>query len=291
MYAGVPIIAPVRVSCTSNIPAAAACAGASMDAVGAGSTTVSGTSTFTSRTASRSASAAAGLRRRRRGRSPLAVPGSLAGGDGPDLSPLAALSPAAGLLGHLAREPEVHDAHLAVAPDHDVVGLEVAVHEPLLVRGREPAPRRHEHLQDLLPAARRGLQPVGDGVPLDELHRDEHLLLERADVVDDDDVRVRQPRDRLRLAQRALPPLVAGDAVAGLHPQQLDRDLAIQLGIVRRVDLAHAAAADQPEHDVAADGRAPRQRRQGLVFGEGALSGIVGLPDPETHIGRFARDV
>ena len=32
----------------------------------------------------------------------------------------------------------------AVPADHDVVGLEVAVDEPLFVRGREPPPRGHE---------------------------------------------------------------------------------------------------------------------------------------------------
>ena len=108
-------------------------------------------------------------------------------------------------------------------------------------------------------------QPVGDGVPLDELHRDEDLVVERADVVDDDDVRVRQPRDRLRLAQRPLPPLGQRDAVAGLDPQELDRDLAIELRIVRRVDLAHPAAPDQPQHDVAADDRAASERRGGRI--------------------------
>ena len=175
--------------------------------------------------------------------------------------------------------------------DHDVVGLEVAVDEPLLVRGRQPAPRRHEHLQHLLPAARLRLQPVGDGVPLDELHRDEHLILERAHVEDDDDVRVRQPRDRLRLAQRALPALVARDAVAGLDPQQLDRDLAIQLGIVRRVDLAHAAAADQAEHDVAPDGRASGTASAGLGLWGGGPDGISVLPDPRPTSADLRPDV
>ena len=161
MYAGVPIIAPVRVSCTSNIPAAAACACASADGgrsrqhdrvgdvdVHVGHDAVAVVASAGSpRPGSRVAPWFD------RSRSP--CPDRSLAAMGPDLSPLAALSPAAGLLGHLAREPEVHDAHLVVAPDHDVVGLEVAVHQPLLVRRRQTPPRRHEHLQDLLPAARR----------------------------------------------------------------------------------------------------------------------------------------
>ena len=196
----------------------------------------------------------------------VAVPRSLAGAGAARFVAARRLVPGRRLLVHLARQPEVHDAHLVVAPDHDVVGLEIAVHQPLLVRGRQAPPRRHEHLHDVLPAALRRLQPVGDGVPVDELHRDEHLLLKRADVEHDDDVRVRQPGDRLRLAQRPLPSLVARDPGAGLDPQQLDRDLAIQLGVVGRVDLAHPAATDEAEHDVAPDGRAAGERGEALVL-------------------------
>jgi thiamine-monophosphate kinase len=135
------------------------------------------------------------------------------------------------------------------------------------LRGDQPAPGGHVHLQRLVPGARLRLRPEAAGVAFDELHRDEDLVLERADVVDDDDVRVRQARDRLRLAQRPLPPFEQRDAGARLDPQQLDRHLAIQLRIVRGVDLAHAAAADQPEDDVAANARATRERGLPVIRG------------------------
>src|SRR5450631_87214 len=166
---------------------------------------------------------------------------------------------------HLAREAEVHDAHLTVATDHHVVRFEVAVDQTLLVRRREAAPRCDEDAQNFLPASRLLLQPEGDGVPVDELHGDEDLVFEGTDVVDDDDVWIRQPRDRLRLAQRPLATLRHRDAVAGLDPQQLDRDLAIELRIERGVDLAHPAAPHQPQHDVAADDRAASERRGGRI--------------------------
>ena len=160
----------------------------------------------------------------------------------------------------LPREAEVHDAHLAVARDHHVLGLEVAVDQPLFVRGLEPAAGGQVDLQDLLPRARLGLHPVAGGVTVDELHRDEDLLAKGADVVDDDDVRVREPRDRLRLAQRALASLAHRDAVFDARAQQLDGDLAIQLGIEGGVNLAHPAAPQKIQNDVAADARAPRER-------------------------------
>src|SRR6185312_1649213 len=116
--------------------------------------------------------------------------------------------------------------------------------------------------QDLLPGARLRLHPVAGGVPVDELHRDEHLIAKGADVVDGDDVGVRQARDGLRLAQRALPPLAHADAVLDARAQQLDGDLVIQLGIEGGVDLAHPAAPQESQYDVATDARPPRERRR-----------------------------
>ena len=72
-----------------------------------------------------------------------------------------------------------------------------------------------------------GLQPVAEGVALDELHRDEHRVAERPDVVDHHHVRVRQPRDRLGLAQQTRAPARRSGSRRAL--EQLDRDLAIQL--------------------------------------------------------------
>ena len=105
------------------------------------------------------------------------------------------------------REPEVHDAHGAVAPDHDVLGLEVAVDDAGRVRRRQPAPGGDEHVQDLAPASRLRAQPRVDGLAFDELHRDVDAIVDGARVVDGDDVRVRQARDRARLAQQARPAL------------------------------------------------------------------------------------
>ena len=72
-----------------------------------------------------------------------------------------------------------------------------------------------------------------------------------ADVVHGDDVGVRQARHRLRLAQHARREarLVAAEIAA----QQLERDLAIELRIVRGVDHAHAARAEPIEHEIAAE--------------------------------------
>jgi hypothetical protein len=143
----------------------------------------------------------------------------------------------------------------------NVVGLEVTVDHARGVRRREPPARREEDLQHLPPGPRLGFHPKADGVPFDELHRDEDAVLKRADVVDDDDVRVRELRDGLRLTQQPQTARRIG-GTRGVTAQQLHGDLSIQLGIVRGVDLAHSTPPHQSEHDVAADDRALRERFQ-----------------------------
>ena len=67
---------------------------------------------------------------------------------------------------------------------------------------------------------------------------------------------MRELRQRLRLAQQ---PLRAASLPLGARsrPQQLERDLAVELGIVRGVHDAHAAGAELPHHVAAG----PRARR------------------------------
>jgi len=62
----------------------------------------------------------------------------------------------------LAREAEVHDAHLTVPGEHHVVGLEVAMHETGLVRGDE-APAR---LRDALAARDEGAPATRESRPV-----------------------------------------------------------------------------------------------------------------------------
>ena len=143
-------------------------------------------------------------------------------------------------------------------------------------------------------------QPVAQRAAGQVLHRQEDLALVDADVVDRDDVRVRQLRDRLGLAHQAR--LAARrDRPALVRAQQLERDLAIELRIVGGVDDAHRAGAEALEHEVAADGRAAgedvgreevhvralsRARPEIGVSGEGLLRGGPLLPS--VSAGRLA---
>ena len=141
------------------------------------------------------------------------------------------------------RQAEVHHAYGAVLRDHHVLRLEVAVDDARRVRRRQSASGGEEDVQDL-PAscAARRAQPLLDRLPVDQLHRDEHAVAERAGVVDGDDVRVREAGDGARLAEQPRATL-AGAAVEPLH--DLEGDAAVQLRVVSRVDLAHAAAPER----------------------------------------------
>jgi hypothetical protein len=108
------------------------------------------------------------------------------------------------------------------------------------VRRRQPAPRGQEDVQDSTPGVPRP-EPVVQGLSLQELHCDEHVGTRVSDVVDGDHVRMREPRQGLRLAQqphrtvRDLRADAAGD---------LDGNMTAQGSIAGFVDLAHRAARD-----------------------------------------------
>ena len=70
----------------------------------------------------------------------------------------------------------------AVVADQHVVGLEVAVHEAGVVRRRQPRAGRDEAVEHLAP--RRGARGHSRACPLDQLHGDEDLIADGADVVD-----------------------------------------------------------------------------------------------------------
>jgi hypothetical protein len=147
-----------------------------------------------------------------------------------------------------------------------VVRLEVAVDQAGGVGGGQAAAGRAEDLEDRLRAARRGLQPAGQGLAGHVLHGREHLVAEHAGVVHRDDVGVLQLGQRLGLAQH--PGVGLGVAGRGGRAHQLERDGPIQLRVVGLVDHAHAAAADQLEHHVTADLAAGRQRGVLLLAGQ-----------------------
>jgi hypothetical protein len=98
----------------------------------------------------------------------------------------------------------------------------------------------YQELENLSPCALRGLSPVLERAPVDELGDQVLTAIELPDVVDRHDVRVVQRGCGLRFALKT----AAGSSVGQVVGQKLDGDRPIQLRVARAVDDAHAALAE-----------------------------------------------
>ena len=140
----------------------------------------------------------------------------------------------------------------------DIVGLDVAVHEPLAVGGREPLrdfAADAEHLGERERALR--LSGLFQRAADEQLHHDVGQAVFVADLVDRHHMGVIDRRRRPALAQES----ARRGRVAGFRRMQhLDGDVAAELLVAGQVDAAHAALADQTHDGVAAD-----RRRKGIV--------------------------
>ena len=136
------------------------------------------------------------------------------------------------------REAEVEQLGAASGRDRDVAGLQVAVHDALLVRGLQ----RLGHLDPDRAPSRFGqraiAQHVGQRASRHELHDDEIGAGVRVEVEQRRDARVQQSRKRARLGLEAPPRLVVGERPCSDH---LDRDVAVEARVAGAPDDAHAA--------------------------------------------------
>ena len=152
-------------------------------------------------------------------------------------------------------DAEVEHLHVAVGPQHQVVGLDVAMHDRRGMRGRKRRRGLDRDVEDLAKRQRAAREPLAQRLALDELRDEEPRAVVIADLVDGEDVRMIERRSGARFVQEAAHPLrIAGE----LRPQHLERDRPSQRRIDGLVDLTHPAAAEQVLNLVAADG-APRR--------------------------------
>ena len=152
-------------------------------------------------------------------------------------------------------------------------GLNVAVHDAGRVRGGQAGAGLHEHAEDVPPGARAGGEPLADGLAADQLHGDVHGVPDGADLVDVDDVGMRDAGEGLGLAQQS-GLAEAGPLAAQAGQHELDGELALELLVVGGIDDAHAALAEFAQHDEATDARgwlqSPRNMARGCASYQGA---------------------
>jgi len=138
-------------------------------------------------------------------------------------------------------QAEVQQLDVAVAGDDDVGRLEIAVHDAVLVGVGQTLGDRNAQTWPLLELQRPTADDLAQGAALEQLHRNEWRAVVLADFVDHGDVGVVQRRGCLGLALKAQPAL----GIRGQRGrQQLQRDVAVELGVQRFPHQSHAALAD-----------------------------------------------
>ena len=118
------------------------------------------------------------------------------------------------------------------------------MHDPTLVSRGQPLGDLQEELDRLLRRDRAAVDPIGERLPLDQLHDQKgspRLVVRGLEAIKRRDVRVVERRQDPRL------PFEAGEAlgiVRDLLQQQLDRDLSPESRVAGAKDLSHAAHAE-----------------------------------------------
>ena len=142
-------------------------------------------------------------------------------------------------------DAEVGESRLLAVIDQDVARLDVEVKEVLLVDVGEPARDPEQRLDQLAPRALMVSQPATQRAAAIEGHHDEGRVSVSFVAVDIDDIRVHVAALRARFVEQR--PVARASS-----PEHLQRDKAIERGLVGLVDDAEAARVDTLEHRVRA---------------------------------------
>ena len=143
-------------------------------------------------------------------------------------------------LGDLFGEAKIEHLDAALVVDHDVGGLEVAMDDSLVVRGREGVGKRVADVDDLVGGQAVSGDDAVERLALDELHGEEVDAAGLFNGVDGDNVGMVERGDGASLT------LEAGEAVRVSghgRRQHLDGYVAAQARVAGAKDLAHAAGS------------------------------------------------
>ena len=158
------------------------------------------------------------------------------------------------------------------ALDHDVGGLDVAVDNLSGVRGGQAEGqfphgfRRLARVQRLLPHA------IGQRAALDQRHGNIEDAVDLARIVDRADVRVADLGQGLPFAlEAAAHGRVGGHVEAG----DLQRHVAVQIGMIGAVDPAHRPLADEAADLITAERLARGQGLAGVSLGRPRVEGVA----------------
>jgi hypothetical protein len=153
---------------------------------------------------------------------------------------------------HQSRQSEIQYLHHAGISDEDVGRLDVAVDDAVQVREVESLADFDRDVDAPTQAhSLRRLHPREEILPLEILHREVGLTLVFAEVVDRNDVLVRELTGRSRLAEEAFAELLV---LVDRRRDYLDRDDAVEERVACAIHRSHAALAQFFNKFVTTDG-------------------------------------
>jgi hypothetical protein len=165
-------------------------------------------------------------------------------------------------------EAEVENLDLALARQHDVGGLEIAMHHAPVVRRRHRVEQLVGELEQAgnRQAARR--DRAVESLAFDQLHGQEVRAVRLLDRVQRHDAGVVDRGCGARLALESLETLEVRRELAWQH---LESDPAPQLGVLGEVHLSHPSGADALEDPKVRKGLADHRRRTARGISNGGL--------------------
>jgi hypothetical protein len=151
-------------------------------------------------------------------------------------------------------DAEVQHLDVAVAAPHDVVGLDVAMHDAGRMRGAQCGGDLGGNRNGVGYGHSTGaLHRLAQRFAIDQFGRDESMAVSLAGLEDREDVRMIEAGSGHRLLLEA-----AHDVgiVREIRRQDLHGDVAIELGVARAIHLAHATGSDGADDLISAESRA-----------------------------------
>ena len=147
-------------------------------------------------------------------------------------------------------QAEIHNLGTPGGSEHDIVGLDIAVNDPLLVGGLKSPGQLDGQVQSLGQVEGAGAKKLPQVRAVDKLHGDEEPSVGFADLMDGGDMRMVQGGRGLRF------PLEAGifpDPAARVGTDELEGNEPFQAGVFGLVDNTHSPFAQTFDNQVVGD--------------------------------------
>ncbi len=154
---------------------------------------------------------------------------------------------------HRAREAKVENLHLTVVQDENVLGLQVAMDDPLVVCRRKAAGHLNGTFRRLADRERAARQAFTQRLAIEQFHGRIDQPVVSAEIEDRQDVRMRKRGDRFRFALEPRQPV---GVLRKRRRKYLDGYVTIEAGVPGFIDFAHSAGPEGGLDLVRAESRA-----------------------------------